>query len=58
MKTLAIFSMLVLSACTYSGHEGPIGQKSCPLIKKECIEGVYSEWFQANDEIACTCSGQ
>jgi hypothetical protein len=59
MKVLGLFLALFLSACanSYSGASGAFNPNDCSQVQKECIHGVYSEWFQKNGDIACICSG-
>jgi hypothetical protein len=57
MKVWILSLMLVISACTYSGGGNGVNQQDCYQVKRECVSGVYSEWLQKNNELACTCSG-
>jgi hypothetical protein len=58
MKVWMLSIILVISACTYSGGRGAVNEQDCSQVQRECVRGVYSEWFQANNELACSCSGQ
>jgi hypothetical protein len=57
MKFLGVFLALSLSACTYSAGSGGVNSQDCSQVQRECLHGVYSEWFQKNGDLACTCSG-
>jgi len=57
MKIWISSLILIISACTYSGGGSAVNQQDCSQVKRECVSGVYSEWFQDNNELACTCSG-
>jgi len=57
MKVWMLSSVLVISACTYSGGGSAVNQQDCAQVKRECVSGIYSEWIQNNNELACTCSG-
>ena len=57
MKTLGLLLVLFLSACTYSTGGGGVNSQDCSQVQRECIHGVYSEWFQENGNLACSCSG-
>jgi hypothetical protein len=56
MKILGLLLVLFLSACTYSTGGG-VNSQDCSQVQRECIHGVYSEWFQENGNLACSCSG-
>jgi hypothetical protein len=57
MKFLGVFLALSLSACTYSAGSGGVNSQDCSQVQRACLHGVYSEWFQKNGDLACTCSG-
>lgn len=57
MKISALSLVLLISACTYSTGGSGVNSQDCSQVQRECIRGVYSQWFQENGDLACTCSG-
>ena len=57
MKILGLSLVLLISACTYSTGGSGANRQDCSQVQRECIRGVYSQWFQENGDLACTCSG-
>ena len=57
MKILSLFLVLLVSACTYSAGDKGVNRQDCSQVERVCIHGVYSEWFQENGDLACTCVG-
>ncbi len=57
MKIFGLFLVLFISACTYSPGGSGVNSQDCSQVQRECVRGVYSEWYQENGDLACTCSG-
>jgi hypothetical protein len=57
MKILGLFLALAVTACTYSTDGSGVNRQDCSQVQRECVRGVYDQWFQENGDLACTCSG-
>ena len=57
MKILSVFIALAITACTYTAGGNGVNSRDCTQVQRECVGGVYDQWYQENGDLACTCSG-